>query len=506
MTCLLGIDVGTYESKGVLVDSGGRILASAARPHPMAIPRPGWAEHDAETVWWADFVSLARELPKQAGVSGPQIAAVSTSGIAPCVLPVDAAGTPLRPAILYGVDTRASAEGKELTAALGEEWILSQTGSALSSQAAGPKILWIRRHEPDVWRRTARIHTSTSYLVHRLTGRSVMDHYTAAAYGPLYNLRARGWDPRALSLVCEASLLPELDWSAAVAGRVSPAAAAETGLAEGTVVAVGTADAASEAVAAGVLDPGDCMLMYGSTLFFVQICSGLPSSRTQWPTVYLEPGTYALAAGMSTTGALTRWFRDTFAREELAAEQGGGVNAYQALSDAASRVPPGSQGLMVLPHFSGERTPINDPEARGVIVGLTLSHGRPEIFRAILEGIAFGIRHNIEAMAEAGAAPRRLVAIGGGVRNRLWVQIVSNATGLPQTVQNTPGACYGDAVLAAISVGQLQRMSQARRWLPSGTEVRPDPAATGVYDRLYRIYRELYDGTKAVSHRLASIF
>ncbi len=504
MEHLLGIDVGTYESKAALVDRDGRLIASAAIGHEMSLPAAGLAEHDADAVWWHDFVALSRSVLAQSGVRPRDIAGVGCSAIGPCVLAVDRAGRPLRPAILYGVDTRASAEVAELTAALGEEWVLSQTGSALSSQAAGPKILWLRRHEPETWRKAGRVMTSTSYLVYRLTGRVVIDHYTAAAYGPLYNLHSRGWDERALALVCDAALLPELDWSAGLAGRVSREAAKETGLAEGTPVTVGTADAAAEAVAAGVLDPGDTMLMYGSTLFFIQICSRLPASRDQWPTVYLEPDTYALAAGMSTTGALTRWFRDRLAPLEAAAERAGGASAYQALAEEAARVPRGAEGLLMLPYWSGERTPVNDPLARGVLAGLTLSHGRPHMFRAALEGIAFGVRHNLEAMASAGAQPRRLVAIGGGVKNPLWVQIVSDVTGREQVAQTTPGASYGDAMMAAVGVGLLPSLSESRRWLPRGTLVRPDPEAAAFYDKRYPLFRELYESTRALVHSLAS--
>jgi xylulokinase len=500
---LLGIDVGTYESKGTLVDRDGTVTATASIPHELSLPRPGWAEADADAVWWHDLVSLARELPAKAGVAPTSIAAIGCSAIGPCVLPVDRAGKPLRPAIMYGIDTRAALEVRELTDALSEEWILTRTGSALSSQAAGPKILWLRRHEPETWARTARVMTATSYLVSRLTGRVVIDHYTAAAYGPLYDLHARDWSPDAVRHVCDRALLPDLAWSTERAGVVSSRGAAETGLAVGTPVAVGTADAASEAVAAGVLDTGDTMLMYGSTLFFIQITGKLAASRELWPTVYLERGSYALAGGMSTTGALTRWFRDAFAPAEVAVEARGGENAYALLAAEAARVPAGAEGLLLLPYWSGERTPVNDPWARGVIAGLTLRHGRGHVYRAILEGVAYGIRHNLEAMVRAGSPAGRLVAIGGGVRNRLWTQIVSDVTGREQTAQESPGASYGDAALAAVAVGILPSLTASRRWLPRGRPIAPDPEAARFHDARYPLYRELYESTRAVVHRLA---
>ncbi len=500
MEYVLGIDVGTYESKGVIVDREGRIAAESSVGHEMSIPRPGWAEADAEAVWWRDFLSLTRRLLESSGVAPRDIAAVGCSAIGPCVLPVDRSGRPLRSAILYGIDTRATDEIHELSRALGEDRITANTGSTLSSQAGGPKILWIRRHEPDVWRRTARIMTSTSYLVYRLTGRVVIDHYTAAAYAPLYNLHTLDWDPRALSLICERELLPDLDWSVAVAGTVYAEAAAETGLAEGTPVSVGTADAAAEAVAAGVLDPGDTMLMYGSSHFFIRICRRLIPIPKLWPTVYLQPGSFALAAGMSTTGSLTRWFRDNFAGKELEAELGGGANAYQVLAEEASRVPRGADGLMALPYFSGERTPLNDPAARGVVVGLTLSHTRAHLYRAFLEAIAYGIRHNLDTMKQAGAPPRRLVAIGGGVRNELWTQIVSDVTGCEQLVRTTPGASFGDAMIAAAATGMVNDLTDTRAWPSRSRLVQPSEEAFAFYRTRYPLFRDLYERTKEIAH------
>ncbi len=503
MKYTLGIDIGTHESKGVLTDLDGRIVATKSLSHGTDRPHPGWAEHDAEKVWWHDVVVLARELPVLADVAPRDIAAVGCSGIGPCVVPIDRDGRPLRPAILYGVDTRATEEVRDLTSELGEEWILRETGSALSAQAAGPKVLWIRRHEPDVWARTHRVLTSTSYVVLRLTGRAIIDHYTAAAYGPLYNLDRRTWDDRALGLVCDRDVLPEIDWSTAIAGSVTREAAAITQLVEGTPVIVGSADAASEATAAGVLDPGDTMLMYGSSMFFIQVVPSLPTSRVLWPTVYLQPGMFALAAGMSTAGVLLAWLRDEFSQDVVQAAEQGGPDAYEVLVEAATRVAPGAEGLIALPYFSGERTPINDPRARGALLGLTLSHGRPHVFRALLEGIAYGVRANLEAMDASGAPSSRLVAIGGGVRNDLWVQTVSDVTGRTQEVQATPGAAFGNTMLASVGIGHARDLGETRRWVQPGREVAPRGEAMALYDRTYPLYRRLYEQTAEIAHVLA---
>lgn len=505
----LGIDIGTYSSKGVLATPEGHIVAQHAVPHDLEIPKPGWAEHDAESVWWNDFVSLTKTLLEQAGIAPSEVSAVGTSGIAPCVLPLSAQGRPLRPAILYGIDTRATAEIEELNRELGTDWIVEHAGSELSSQSAGPKILWIRHNEPDVWREAQYFVTSTSYLVYRLTGELAIDHYTAAFYGPLYDLASREWSSAGCAPVCRPEQLPRPIWTTDVAGHVTPEAAGETGLAEGTPVIAGTADAASEAVSAGVLHPGDTMVMYGSSVFIIRLFDSRPAGGIFWPAPSLFPGTHALAAGMSTTGAITQWFREQFAADERATEESGGENAYASLARSAGEVPPGAEGLMALPYFSGERTPLNDPDARGVIAGLTLRHSRAHVYRALLEGVAFGVRHNLEEMAaRAGDAGDQgdgrtgaLVAIGGGAANRVWMQIIADVLGRPHTVRSTPGACYGDAALAAVAAGELSP-GDLEDWAPAGEEITPSPAQD-VYERLYPLYRDLYRRSAETVHALA---
>lgn len=506
MEYFLGIDIGTYESKGVIAERSGRVLAQAVRPHGLSIPKPGWAEHDADGVWWSDFCHLSRELLQKSGVSPKSIAGVAASAIGPCMLPVDREGRPLRPAILYGIDTRTHQEIEELNQLFGPEKIRTACGSYLSSQAVGPKILWFRKNEPDLYARTARVMTATSYLVMKLTGRVVMDYYTAGSWHPLLNLRTLQWDPEFAAPICPVEMLPDLDWSPRVAGRVTAAAARETGLAEGTPVAVSTVDAAAEGVSCGVTSPGDLMLMYGTTLFFIHVTEQYTPTAELWPLVYLEPGSWAQAAGMATTGALTRWFRDQLGTPEVEAERAGGENAYAALARLAAGSPIGSRGLVTLPYFSGERTPINDPMARGVIAGLTLSHTRGDIYRSILEGTAYGVKHHLEAMEATGCHPRRLVAVGGGTRNDLWLQIVSDVTGQPQEVPAlTIGASYGDAFLAATAVGMYNRLEDVHQWVQVARTVTPNPEATSLYQPYYAVYRKLYPDIQEELHRLAEL-
>lgn len=503
---LLGLDIGTYESKGVLSTAEGKVVATANAGHELSIPHPGWAEHDAEKVWWQDSVKLCRQLLLTPGVDAAQIAGIGVSAIAPCVLPIDRQGRPLRPGILYGLDTRASAEIVELEVEFGRETIFANSGLHLSSQATGPKILWIRKNEPQVWAKTDMILTGSGYLVYKLTGEHVIDIYTATAYAPMLDLQNRAWNPSMSKPITPLARLPRLVWSTEVVGKVTPEAAGVTGLKTGTPVIAGTADAAAEALSAGLSQPGDLMLMYGSSLFFIQKTDKLVATESLWGARFLEEDTYAVAAGMSTSGSLTRWFRDNLAQEELRDELAGGTNAYEALAALAGRSQPGARGLVLLPYFSGERTPINDPEARGLIIGLTLAHTRADIYRAILEGVGYGIRHNIDTMRAEGVPPDRILAVGGGIKNALWLQIVSDIAGVEQYVPDQNyGAAYGDAFMAGVGTGMFSDTTQIADWVRFRTVVKPDWRAQETYEPFYQIYRKVYRDSLECMHRLAEL-
>ncbi|HEX8918525.1 MAG TPA: FGGY family carbohydrate kinase, partial [Chloroflexota bacterium] len=416
---LMGVDIGTYSSKGVLTTPEGEILAQHTIEHGLIIPRPGWAEHDPEGTWWGEFTAISRALLAGGRWSSQDVAAVAISAIGPCLLPVDRQGKARFSGILYGIDTRSVQEIDDLNTLYGSDALFSLGGSVLSSQAVGPKILWLKRNEPEVYGDTAFFHSASDYIVLRLTGNHVMDAYTASLYNPLFDLTASDWTDRYASEIVSLERLPPVKWATDIAGTVTAEAAEETRLRPGTPVTVGTVDAVAEAVSVGAIRPGDMMGMYGTTAFFILAAERPVTHPAMWAVCHAFPNLYGVAAGMATTGALTRWFRDTFARELVTGEDGD--RAYTALAQEAAAAPPGSRGLVILPYFSGERTPINDPQARGVICGLTLAHDRGHVYRAVLEGTAYGIAHNLKAMREAGGEPRRLVAVGGGAKNPVWL-------------------------------------------------------------------------------------
>ena len=497
MSFYLGIDIGTFESKGVLVDGEGAILASASKPHKMLVPRPGWAEHRPRKDWWGDFCFISERLVAESGVDPNKIRAVAASAIGPCMLPVDSGGEALCNAALYGVDARASAEIEQLNAAIGPEKILERCGNALTSQSVGPKILWLKKNRPDIFARAAKIVTSTTYLVQKLTGECVIDHYSAANFSPLYVVDRRDWSDELSSGIIGVDRLPRLLWTTDIAGHVTKKAARATGLAAGTPVIAGTIDAASEALSVGVAQPGDMMLMYGSTVFTIMPSKNRIQDPRLWYAPWLFAGEHASMAGLATSGTLTHWFRDRFARELDP------NTAFATLAAEAQASPPGARGLVMLPYFSGERTPIHDPLAKGVLFGLGLTHGRGDIYRALLEGIAFGTNHILETYRDIGEAPEKLFAVGGGTKNAVWTQATSDICRMAQTVrEKTVGACYGDAFLAALAVGDV-RKGDIREWNPAERRILPRAAHRAPYERQYRIFRELYARNRDLMAELA---
>jgi xylulokinase len=484
MGYLLGIDIGTSSTKAVGVDADGSILTTAHRQHEISRPRPGRAEHDP-MVWWDEVASLSTELVRKLG-GVPD--AVCVSGMGPCLAPTDVGGSPLRPAILYGIDTRARAEIEELTEQIGEDIILARGGSLLSSQAVGPKLLWLRHEDPDVWSQTRRFFMPSSFSVWQLTGEYVLDHHSASQCNPLYDLTANTWNREMVELIAPTVEMPRLLWPGEVAGQVTKAAASATGLARGTPVLAGTVDAWAESVSVGAIGMGDMMLMYGSTMFMTQVVRPGSRSPLLWATAGVRQGTETLAAGMATGGIVASWF------SELVGEE------IDSLLSGAERVSAGADGLLLLPYFAGERTPIFDPLARGTVLGLTLSHGRQHLMRALLEGVALGVRHNLGAFTQVSGQATRYIAVGGGARSETWPQVVSDVSGITQIIpRHTVGAALGDAMLAAEAIG----IGGCVAWNPVDRTVYPRPELAATYDELFNLYLRAYLDSRGVTHDLA---
>ena len=497
----MGIDIGTFESRGMLIDEHYQIAADCSARHTMENPRPGWFEHDAEKIWWGEFCSLSRSLIREAGIDPADIACVGASTLGTDCLPVDENCRPLRPAILYGIDARASEEIRWLTEYYGEERAHELFGHPICSGDTATKILWIKRHEPQVYEKTFKFLTGSSYLTAKLTENYVIDQFLAkGSFRPLYNADG-SVNEENCRLYCRPDQIAAAAWSTDIAGGVTEKAAEETGLCPGTPVITGTGDSTSEAISVGLVEPGTAFFQYGSSMFFYYCVdrflddyhSPNGNGSIKGGKVFTVPGTFCIGDGTNAAGTLTRWVRDTFYREELAAEASGGENAYSVMAREAAEVPAGAGGLIMLPYIYGERSPIQDPDAVGMLFGLKGSQTRKEINRAALEAVGYSTYQHLLLFEEMGVPTTSVITAGGGTKNRAWMQIVADMAGIPIRIPQ-PYQCssFGDAMLAALGDGALESFAALREALPEGTVICPNADNHEYYKKHYPLYRELY--------------
>lgn len=495
VSAVLGIDIGTRSTKAMLIGLDGDLLGVTSVEHPVTSPAPGLFEHDPERVWWQDTVTVIRGLIELAP-HGVRVAAVGLSSCGPCLVPIDAAGQPLRAGILYGVDTRACRQIKSLERRIGTAEVLARYGMPLTSQTVGPKVQWIARQEPKLYARTSTFLTANGYVAFRLTRRRCVDHHQAAYFAPYY--RNGAWDPtydedRVISR------LPDLVWSTEVIGQVTAEASSQIGLPRGIPVVIGSSDGLTGAYGAGALHDGEAVLNYGSTLAVTAFAPRSAANGGVWRTPGARPEQDSLAAGLSTGGVLTTWFREHFARDLPTGDNAGVSAAHAQLAKEARRSVPGARNLLLLPYFAGERTPIYDPGAAGVLLGLRLHHTRGDLYRAILEGTAHGVRHVLDEMTRMSAPIIRIRAIGGGTATPLWLQIVTDITGvLQQTISPHHGAPLGAAFLAALGTGLASDDDQLDRWIRVTSSITPNARLKASYDRRHQIFLDSYHQTRSL--------
>lgn len=333
----------------------------------------------------------------------------------------------------------------------------------------------------------------------------MIDAHTATEFGPLLNIYTISWEDKFADKITTLDKLPEIGWSNEIAGYVTSDVSNETGIPEGTPVIFGAVYARSEAVSVGVVDFGELMIMYGSTAFFIFLIKDAVPTLEIWLEGGAFEGQYCYSAGLSTSGSATTWFRDQFGKDLMQSESSGGKNAYAALADEAAKSPIGANGLLFLPYMSDERTPIFDPKARGIFAGLALSHTRGDMYRAVLEGTEYAIRMNLETMQKAGAVINHGVAVGGGASNELWLQMVSDVSGVHQLVpEKTIGASYGDTFLAGLATGAVESIDVFKRdWVKIKREILPDGSKKPFYNEYFALFKDLYSHTKPVIHQLA---
>jgi len=495
MSYLLGIDVSTTGVKALLIDESGDVEQAAATELPLSTPRPLWSEQDPAD-WWRGTVRSIRQVLHEAQLAGGDVAAVGLTGQMHGLTLLDGDGEVLRPAILWN-DQRTGPQCDEIRRRLGKTHLIEITGNDALAGFTAPKILWVREHEPEVFARARHILLPKDYVRFRLTGEYATDR-AGAAGTLLLDVRARDWSEEVLdALEIPAAWLPPTHEGPEITGRISGEAAQATGLRAGTPVAAGGGDQAAQAVGVGAIRSGIVALTLGT--------SGVVFAATDEPFVDPQGRLHALCHAipqrwhlmgvmLSAAGSL-RWYRESAAPEV----------GYEALLAPASEVAAGSEGLIFLPYLTGERTPHPDPLARGAFVGLTVRHTQAHLTRAVLEGVAFGLRDNFELIREVGAAEIEQVRIsGGGARSALWRQIIADVLDVDLVTVNTAeGAAYGAALLAGVGVGAWGDVDAACQATVRETDrTLPRPEQVAAYQRIYPLYRRLYPALIDISHGL----
>jgi xylulokinase len=495
---VLGIDVSTTATKALLVDDRGVVLGVASSAYPFEQPHPLWSEQDP-ALWWAGTVDGIREVLAATGVDPSAIDGIGLTGQMHGAVLLDADDQVVRPAILWN-DQRTAAECDAIRDAVGAARLIEITGNDALTGFTAPKLAWVRAHEPAAWAKVAHVLLPKDYVRLRLTGVHAIDKADGAGT-ILFDLARRDWSPVMLeALGIDPAWMPPTFEGPEVTGTITRAAAAATGLRPGTPVMAGGGDQAANAVGVGGVVPGRVVLSLGT--------SGVVFATTDGPLVEPEgrvhafchavPGRWHLMSVMLSAAGSLRWFRDAVA-------PGVPFDALVDGPDGAAAAPPGSEGLLFLPYLTGERSPHPDPLARGAFVGLTLAHDRRHLARAVIEGVAFGLRDGLDLMVAAGMpVPERVLASGGGTASPLWRQVLADVLGAEiATVSTTEGAAYGAALLAAVGAGWHPSVEAAADALVRSTTVAAPGPDVDRYAALHETYRGLYPALAPAFHRLA---
>lgn len=484
-TILLGLDISTTGAKALLVDEAGRVISSATTPLSLSTPRPLWSEQNPSD-WWSAMQESIREALANASVPGSAVAAIGLTGQMHGLVLLDEKGEVLRPAILWN-DQRTGEQCDDIRSRVGKDRLIQITGNDALTGFTAPKILWVKQNEPEVYARVRHILLPKDYIRFKLTDDFAVDCADGAGM-LLFDLKRRTWSDEVLdALEIPRAWLPSVFEGPAVTGALSRKAAATTGLTEGIPVVGGAGDQAAQAVGVGAVETGILALTLGT--------SGVVFAPTEAPLIEPEgrlhafchavPGMWHFMGVMLSAAGSLQWYRDSMASH---------LSFDDLISEAAS-VPPGSEGLLFLPYLTGERTPYPDPNARGGWIGLTVRHRRAHMTRAVLEGVAFGLKDSFSLIQQAGLSEINQVRIsGGGSRSALWRQILADVLGVELvTVNTTEGAGYGAALLAGVGIGLWQRVPAACKAVIKETgKNEPDEAAAAIYAGFYPRYRALY--------------
>ncbi|HMG32688.1 MAG TPA: xylulokinase [Blastocatellia bacterium] len=497
MSFFLGIDISTTGAKALLIDEQGNVAGSATTPLSLSTPRHLWSEQNPSD-WWQATTSSVRLALQESGAAPQDVAAIGLTGQMHGLVLLDDHGQTLRPAILWN-DQRCGAECDEIRSRIGKARLIQITGNDALTGFTAPKIVWVKNHEPAVFERARHVLLPKDYIRFKLTGQHAMDKADGSGT-MLFDLKKRDWSAEVLeTLGIDPSWLPPTFEGPQVTGEVNHEAAEATGLRPGIPVVAGGGDQAAQAVGVGAVRPGIVALTLGTSgvVFATAETSLIEPEGRLHAFCHAVPDRWHLMGVMLSAAGSLQWYRDSMAP---------GASFSDLVAEAAE-VPAGSSGLIFLPYLSGERTPYPDPLARGAWVGITLRHSRGHLTRAILEGVAFGLKDSFELLQAAGLGKLEQVRVsGGGAKGLLWRQILADVLGVElATVNTTEGAAYGAAILAGVGARFWPDVETACDRLIKTTDVvGPDRSKATLYRSLHGQYKDLYPVLKSSFERLAS--
>ena len=500
-TCILAHDLGTTGNKATLIDTAGKPLASTFEAYETAYPRPNWAEQDARD-WEHAVIHCTQRLLAQAAVPADQIAVVSFSGHMQGALAVDVNGVPLRPAIIWA-DQRATAQADFMARACGGEDVYRRTGHRVSAAYTAAKVLWVKEQQPEVYRRIGYVLQPKDYAAWLLTGVFATD-YSDASGTQLFDLERRKWSGELLDgLGLRADMFPPAYPSTAVIGHVTTQAAQATGLLPGTPVVIGGGDGACATVGSGVIREGDAYTYIGSSSWLA-LSTRQPVFDPGQRIVnfaHLDPTLYFSLGNMQAAGGAYDWL------ERLLRDAAETEPQHATLDALATSVSHGAGGVLCLPYFLGERSPHWNPQARAAFVGLSMPHGRGEMARAVLEGVAFNMRWILDVLRAEGVAIQSMRVIGGGARSPLWRQILADVYGLPllRPQLDSAATSLGAAIAGGIGVGLFKNFDVVNELIPVEPAEQPDPARQARYERMYQLFQQTYAALKPIYDELVAL-
>ncbi len=491
---VLAIDAGTTGVRSMFFDKSGNVLGKAYSEYESFFPSPSWVEQDAES-WWTQSCKTIKQALSDSGLNPEKVTGISVTNQRETIVPIDEEGQPLRRAIVWQ-DRRTIPQCEWIEKELSQDAVYSITGLTVDPYFSAPKILWIKQNEESVFNKAHKFLLVHDYIIYRLSDEFVTD-YSNASRTMLFDIRKAGWSDRILDgFGIPSEKLPVAVESGKQVGELTIKASKETGLRAGTPIVAGGGDQQCAALGVGVVKEGMLKSTTGTGTFMlahsktVRLDPGLRVLCSR----HVVPDSFVVEASMFTTGSALKWFRDNLGVEEVSIADEKGISPYEVITDEASRIPPGSEGVIHIPHFVGAGAPNWNPHARGIFAGLALGHTRAHIIRAILEGVSYEIRTNVEVMRELGLPSREVRVTGGAARSETWMQIQADVLRTPVIrTQMEEATAVGAAILAFKGVGVFKSVSQAAEEMVKTLEpLQPTKETLEVYQRGYTTFKSLY--------------